>query len=50
MNNAVLGKIMENTHNQVDVRLLTGGNGKYGAKTMTAKSNFHSSSSSFQKI
>ena len=33
---------MENVRNYVDVRLLTCWNGRYDAKAMIAKSNFHS--------
>jgi len=37
MNNAIFGKIMENVHNHVDVKLITKCDGRHGAEAMIAK-------------
>jgi len=49
MNNAVFGKIMENVRNHIDMRLLTRWEGRFSAKAMIAKPNFHSRSA-FRRI
>jgi len=44
MNNAILGKIMENVHNHVNVQLVMRWDGRYSIETMIEKPNFYSRS------